>query len=117
MRSGGIDGNGFAYVPPHCRQCHVHVVHFCGESRRAMLAELASREAAYKTRFVPIDAAITAEWARLLGAKDRNQRDRALVATARVNGFVPVTRNIDEVRGCGVLVLNPFDPNPVIRTV
>ncbi len=40
----------------------------------ARLAELAALEAAYRTRFVPIDDAVTAEWARLLGAKDKNQR-------------------------------------------
>ena len=35
----------------------------------AKLAELDALEAAYGARFVPIDAAIAAEWARLLGAK------------------------------------------------
>ncbi len=83
----------------------------------ARLAELAALEAAYRTRFVPIDDAVTAEWARLLGAKDKNQRDRALAATARVVGFVLVTRNVDDVRGCDVRVLNPFKANPVIETV
>jgi len=66
---------------------------------------------------VPIDSAVTAEWARLLGAKDKNQRDRALAATARVHGLVLVTRNIDHVRGCEVRVLDPFKANPVIELV
>ena len=83
----------------------------------AMLAELDALEAAYKTRIVPIDAAVTAEWARLLGAKDKNQRDRALAATARVHGFVLVTRNIDDIRGCDVQVLNPFKASPAIEIV
>ena len=39
----------------------------------ARLAELDALEAAYGTRLVPIDAAIAAEWARLLGARDKNQ--------------------------------------------
>jgi predicted nucleic acid-binding protein len=64
-----------------------------------------------------MDAAVMAEWARLLGAKDKNQRDRALAATARVHGFVLVTRNIDDIRGCDVRVLNPFKADPVIETV
>jgi toxin FitB len=84
---------------------------------RAKLAELDALEAAYKTRLVPIDAAVTAEWARLLGAKDKNQRDRALAATAPVRGFVLVTRNIDDVRGCDVQVLNPFQAHPVVEIV
>jgi predicted nucleic acid-binding protein len=81
------------------------------------LAELNALEAAYGSRLVPIDGPIAAEWARLLGAKDKNQRDRALAATARVHGFVLVTRNIDDMRGCDVKVLNPFRPNPIVETV
>ena len=83
----------------------------------AKLAELNALEAAYGSRLVPIDGPVAAEWARLLGAKDKNQRDRALAATARVHGFVLVTRNIDDMRGCDVKVLNPFRPNPVVETV
>ena len=83
----------------------------------ARLAELDALEAACKTRIVPIDSAVTAEWARLLGARDKNQRDRALAATAWVHGFVLVTRNIDDVRGCEVRVLDPFKANPIIEIV
>jgi hypothetical protein len=83
--------------------------------------EVPSRErvvrSPYKTRLVPTNGAVTAEWARLLGAKDKNQRDRALAPTARGYGFVLVTRNIDDVRGCNVQVLNPFKANPVIESV
>jgi predicted nucleic acid-binding protein len=95
------------------------------ERRRRSDPELASRqlamldalEAAYGPRLVPIDGPVVAEWTRLLGAKDKNQRDRALAATARVHGFVLVTRNVDDVRGCNVRVLDPFRPNPAIETV
>jgi predicted nucleic acid-binding protein len=81
------------------------------------LAELDALEAAYAGRVVPIDGAVVAEWARLLGAKDKNQRDKALAATAIVHGFVLVTRNVDDVRGCNVRVLNPFKAEPVIEVV
>jgi hypothetical protein len=76
----------------------------------ARLAELDALEAACNARIVPIDGAVTVEWARLLGAKDKNQRDRALAATARVHGFVLVTRNIDDSRGCDVQVLTRSKP-------
>lgn len=82
-----------------------------------MLARIDAIEAAYGDRVVPIDGPVVAEWTRLLGAKDKNQRDRALAATARVHGFVLVTRNVDDVRGCGVRVLDPFKPNPKAETV
>ena len=83
----------------------------------ARLAERDGLEADYGTRIVAIDARIAAEWARLLGAKDKNQRDRALAATARVHGFVLVTRNIEDVRGCDVAVLDPFLPRPRVLRV
>jgi predicted nucleic acid-binding protein len=83
----------------------------------ARLAELGALEAAYGNRVMPIDAPVAAEWARLLGAKDKNQRDRALAATARVHDLVLVTRDIVDFRGCGVRVLNPFNANPVIEVV
>ena len=83
----------------------------------AKLAELNALEAAYGSRLVPIDGPVAAEWARLLGAKDKNQRDRALAATARVHGFVLVTRNIDDVRGCDVDVLDPLRAHPVVQRV
>ncbi len=83
----------------------------------AKLAELDALEAAYGARLIPIGAIIVAEWARLLGAKDKNQRDRALAATARVKGLILVTRNIADVRGCEVQVLDPFVMPPIIETV
>jgi hypothetical protein len=74
-------------------------------------------EAAYGSRIVPIDGPVAAEWARLLGAKDKNQRDRGLAATARVHGFVLVTRNVDDIRGCDVDVLDPFAAHPQVQRV
>jgi predicted nucleic acid-binding protein len=40
-----------------------------------------------------------------------------LAATAAVHGFVLVTRNVDDMRGCNVQVLNPFKALPAIETV
>lgn len=82
-----------------------------------LIAAIDVLETSYGARLVPIDGPVVAEWARLLGTKDKNQRDRVLAATARVHGFVLVTRNIDDVRGCGVQVLNPFKTNPQVETV
>jgi predicted nucleic acid-binding protein len=82
----------------------------------ALLAGIDALEAAYGSRIIPIDGPVVAEWARLLGVKDKNQRDRALAATARVHGFVLVTRNKADVAGCDVDVLDPFQAAPnVIR--
>lgn len=77
-----------------------------------LLAGIDAIEAAYGARVVPIDGAVAAEWAALLGAKEKNQRDRALAATARIHGFVLVTRNVKDVAGCDVDVLDPFQATP-----
>ena len=65
-----------------------------------LLAGIDALEAAYGSRLIPVDGPVVAEWTRLRGAKDKNQRDRALAATARVHGFVLVTRNVADVTGC-----------------
>lgn len=83
----------------------------------AKLRELDVLEATYASRIVPIDGPVVAEWARLLGAKEKDVRDRALAATARVHGLVLVTRNIKDVRGCIVQVLDPFKSDPAIEVV
>ena len=48
------------------------------------LARLVAVEATFKDRIIAIDAPIVAEWARLVGEKDKHRDDRTLAATARV---------------------------------
>jgi predicted nucleic acid-binding protein len=81
----------------------------------AGLAKLAAFEVAFRHRIVPIDAGIAAEWARLLGDKNKHRDDMALAATARVLGFVVVTRNIADFAGRDVLLLDPFVARPAVR--
>ena len=73
--------------------------------------------AAYGDRIIAMGTLEMAEWARLLGAKDKNQRDAALAATARVHGLVVVTRNVADFIGRDVRVLNPFKAPPMIVRV
>jgi len=87
------------------------------EAGRAGLEAITALEAAYANRILPIDEKVAAEWARLLGAKQKNQRDMALAATARVHDIVLVTRNVKDFAGRGVRVLNPFKTPPVIAVV
>jgi predicted nucleic acid-binding protein len=82
------------------------------ERAAAGLANIAAFEALYGDRIVAIDKVVAAEWARLLGAKDKHQFDMALAATARVHGLVLVTRNVDDFRGREVDVLDPFRDPP-----
>ncbi len=64
--------------------------------------------AVYAGRVVEIDGGVAEEWGRLEGEKAKHRDDLAFVATARVRGMVLVTRNVKDVRGRGVRVLNPF---------
>lgn len=87
------------------------------ESGRAGLRAIEAIEKAYADRILGIDERIVAEWARLLGAKQKHQRDMALAATARVHDLVVVTRNVADFEGRGVRVLDPFKTPPVILQV
>lgn len=84
---------------------------------QATLAAFDALEAAYAGRIVPLDERVVAEWARMLGAKDKNQRDVAIAATARMHDLVVVTRNVKDFRGRGVRVLDPFVDKPEIVEV
>lgn len=71
------------------------------------LAELHGR---FAERIVAIDARIAEEWGRLNAATPRNTADSLIAATARVHGFIVVTRNTDDFEGCGVPLINPWQP-------
>jgi predicted nucleic acid-binding protein len=81
------------------------------------LAPLVASEAAFKDRIVRIDAPIAAEWARLVGQKDKHRDDIALAATARVRGLVPVNRNVADFSGRDVRLLDPFRERPEVLRV
>jgi toxin FitB len=83
----------------------------------AGLAALDQFESEFGDRQVPIDLAIARETAAMLGAKDKNQRDVTIAATARVLGMVVVTRNLKDFVGRDVLVLDPFAAKPQIKRV
>lgn len=87
------------------------------ERAKSILAGISALESAYKDRMAPIESSVVADWAALLGAKDKNMMDRALAATARVHGFVLVTRNTEDFLGCDVDVLNPFQRKPQVVRV
>jgi toxin FitB len=74
-------------------------------------------ETAFKDRIIPIDARIAAEWARLIGQKDKHRDDMALAATARVRRLVLVTRNLADFRGRGVRVVDPFKAKPEVLLI
>jgi predicted nucleic acid-binding protein len=83
----------------------------------AALAALDQFEKDYADREVPITMAVQRELTKLLGAKDKNEHDMTLAATAKIHGLVIVTRNVKDFAGRDVRVLNPFQKSPKIERV
>jgi toxin FitB len=73
------------------------------------LGELRTR---FAERIVPIDPRVAEEWGRLNVQAPRNTVDSLIAASARVRGLTVVTRNTDDFEGCGVALINPWQPQP-----
>jgi predicted nucleic acid-binding protein len=69
------------------------------------LARLAE---AYADQILPVDRAIAEEWGRMSAPDPLPVVDGLLAATARVLEMTLVTRNVADVEGTGVAVLDPF---------
>jgi len=60
-------------------------------------------------RIVPVTVEAAEEWGRLNAIRPLPTADGLIAATARVNGWTLVSRNIKDFAGTGVSVVNPFD--------
>lgn len=63
---------------------------------------------AHADRILPINHAIAEEWGRMNVPDPLPVVDGLLAATARVLGLTLVTRNITDIKGAGVELLDPF---------
>ena len=63
----------------------------------------------FGNRVLPVDAAVAEQWGRMSAIRPVPVVDALLAATARVNGLTLVTRNVADVAGLDVDVLNPFE--------
>lgn len=64
----------------------------------------------FSDRIIPITSEIAEEWGRLNAVRPLPAMDGLIAATARVNGWTLVSRNVKDFEGTGVSVVNPFDP-------
>lgn len=64
----------------------------------------------YRDRLIEVDASIAEQWGRINVPDPLPAVDGLLAASAIVRDWTLVTRNVRDVRRCGVRLLNPFEP-------
>ena len=62
----------------------------------------------FSGRILSVDAQVADSWGRVSAIRPVPVVDGLLAATAVAHGFTLVTRNVSDVEGLGVLVLDPF---------
>lgn len=85
-----------------------HRDHVQGAMLRAWLTARVLPE--FEDRVLPVDTAVALRCAGLHVPDPRSDRDALIAATALVHGFTVVTRNTEDFRATGVLLLNPWEP-------
>ena len=76
---------------------------------QALQAWLADVMSHFGNRLLPIDTAVFEQWGRMNAIRPVPVIDALLAATAKANGLILVIRNVADVAGLGVDVLNPFE--------
>lgn len=66
----------------------------------------------YRDHLIDVDAVVAEEWGRLNIPDPLPVIDGLLAASAKVRGWILVTRNIADLNRTGVVLLNPFEPRP-----
>lgn len=66
--------------------------------------------AGYRDHLIDVDAAVAEEWGRMNVPDPLPVIDGLLAASAKIRGWTLVTRNVNDLRGSGVSLLNPFGP-------
>jgi predicted nucleic acid-binding protein len=78
------------------------------DSAAALDSWVARLSEAHRDRILPIDRAIAEEWGRMNVPDPLPVVDGLLAATAKVSGLSFATRNIADVEGVGIELLDPF---------
>ncbi len=63
----------------------------------------------YSERIFPITQEIAEEWGMMNVPNPVSTVDGLLAATAKIHNCTLVTRNVNDIRGCGVTFYNPFE--------
>lgn len=63
----------------------------------------------YADRILTFDEGCAQVWGRLMSPHPQHPIDKQIAAIALINDLTVVTRNVDDFRGTGVEIKNPFD--------
>lgn len=75
---------------------------------------LSDMEKAYAADILPVCNRVAHEWGRLNAQRTLPVIDGLLAATARVHGLQLVTRNVGDFQNLDLVVINPFERNPLL---
>lgn len=75
---------------------------------QALARWVASVEASFGDRIVPVDREVADVWGRLMAQRSRPVVDTLIAATAIVRGMTLVTRNVRDVQDTGVRLVDPW---------
>jgi predicted nucleic acid-binding protein len=78
------------------------------EGARQLITWLTGLEEIYAERIFPVDQRIATLWGKLSADRSRPVVDTLLAATALAHDLTLVTRNVKDVSGLGVKLLNPW---------
>lgn len=73
-------------------------------------------EQSFASRVLPIDGVISRRWGELSADRSRPVIDTLIAVTAQVHDLTLVTRNVDDVRGIDVTVIDPWKIRKPMRT-
>ena len=62
----------------------------------------------YSDRILSFDGECAQVWGRLMSPNNQNPIDKQIAAIALIHGLTVVTRNVEDFRGTGVELQNPF---------
>lgn len=92
------------------------IAKLAASAKRSKLESWVRRDLAFRfgERLLPVDTQIAARWGALAGEAEKRGRplpviDSLIAATALQHGLAVVTRNADDFKRCGVMLVNPWE--------
>ncbi|CAN7455418.1 type II toxin-antitoxin system VapC family toxin [Cupriavidus necator] len=88
----------------------VALIRHRGDTAQAAVLEqwLATVLEDFGRQVLPVDADVAQVWGQLRAPRPEHALDKFIAATALIHDLTIVTRNVEDFRGTGAMLLNPF---------